>query len=78
MTASVKEIEVLLSQLCLKLGFCLPPADVARLKNNPPSNPTEFARAVFEAEGMNPDHADLHLFRQVRQMVSEAFSNRDA
>jgi hypothetical protein len=38
----------------------------------PPDDADEFARAVFTAEGLNPDSADRHLFRQARNRIAEA------
>jgi hypothetical protein len=64
----------LLEALCVKLGFCLPPEERRRLQNEPPGDVKEFTDAVFAAEGLNPDLADRHLYRQVRTMVQEAFA----
>jgi hypothetical protein len=32
-----------------------------------------FTDAVFSAEGLDPDAADRHLYRQVRDVVASAF-----
>lgn len=71
------EVESLLSALCVELGFCLPPAENARLTSNPPTNVLEFTRAVFRAEGLEIELADLHLVRQVRERVAKAFEHRE-
>lgn len=66
------EVRVLLDKLCIELGFCLPPLIKHQLEQTPPDDANEFARVVFTAEGMDPDSADLHLFRQVRRYIAEA------
>lgn len=68
-----KEAGKLLDKLCVKLGFCLPPDDIARIKKNPPSDAIAFTDVVFIAEGLDPTTADRHLYRQVRNMVADAF-----
>jgi hypothetical protein len=67
------QVTALLSQLCMKLGFCLPPADCERLRRAPPDTISSFTDAVFTAEGLAPDIADRHLYRQARAIVAEAF-----
>jgi hypothetical protein len=67
------ETESLLSKLCIELGFCLPPEDDARLIESPPDTVEAFTDAVFIAEGLNPEYAERHLYRQVRDKVAEAF-----
>jgi hypothetical protein len=71
---SEAEVEALLSDLCIRLGFCLPPGEYERLATTPPSTVDAFTRAVFIGEGMNPDTADKQLLSQVRAAVSAAFS----
>jgi hypothetical protein len=44
-----------------------------RLAENPPGDVRSFVDAVFTAEGMNPEMADRHLYRQVTKVVREAF-----
>lgn len=70
---SPREVESLLSELCVRLGFCLPPGARERLAKSPPGDVTEFANAVFVTEGLDPSTADRRLYRQVRATVAEAF-----
>lgn len=70
---SERDTETLLSELCVKLGFCLPPEARHLLATSPPAEVGAFTNAVFKAEGLNPETADRHLYRQVRAMVSRAF-----
>lgn len=70
---SEKEVDVLLTELCVQLGFCLPPADCTRLREKPQADVREFTDAVFAAEGMDPSTADRRLYRQVRDMIAHAF-----
>ena len=70
---SYEEAAWLLNDLCVRLGFCLPPKEIERLEANPPSDIDGFTRAVFVAEGMNPDTAERKIYRQVRHIVAAAF-----
>jgi hypothetical protein len=36
-----------------------------------------FTDAVFSAEGLPPETADRHLYRQVRDLVAAAFRETD-
>lgn len=63
----------LLDTLCVRLGFCLPPVEMHRLCQHPPADVQAFTDAVFIAEGMDPELADRHLYRQVRDLVRMAF-----
>lgn len=67
------EVRDLLGRLCVRLGFCLAPDDIARIRKDPPADVLTFTDAVFTAEGMDPVTADRHLYRQVRDMVAAAF-----
>ena len=72
-----REAEILLSLLCTKLGFCLPPDRENKLIENPPATIEDFTDAVFRAEGLNPEHAERQLYRQVRDKVAEAFEQHN-
>ena len=72
------EVTLLLSELCKKLGFCLLLSEIERLSATPPSGVDAFADAVFLAEGMNPEMADRHLYRQVRAVVRDAFASSES
>jgi hypothetical protein len=68
------EVETLLGQLCVDLGFCLPAESQDVLIDNPPSDPQAFTDAVFVAEGLNPQTARRDLYRQVQDCVASAFA----
>lgn len=68
-----RQTRQLLDSLCIKLGFCLPPDDIEHLASDPPTDVLAFTDAVFVAEGLSPETADRHLYRQVRNMVAAAF-----
>jgi hypothetical protein len=58
--------------LCVELGFCLPPDDVVRLTDAPPPDVEAFTEAVLLAEGFDPPAlCDLRLRRQVRDLIHE-------
>jgi len=69
------EADRLLNDLCIKLGFCLPPAEHERLRQHPPRDLRAFIDAVFIAEGLDVERADRQLLRQVREMVAAAFDS---
>jgi hypothetical protein len=69
---SPSRVNALLCQLCIDLGFCLPPADNDRLRRAPPADVDAFTDAVFVAEGMFP-YGDPHLRRRVRAVVAAHF-----
>src|SRR5260370_6446383 len=52
------QVGFLLSTLCEKLGYCLPPDERERLISNPPVTVYEFTEAVIWADGEDPDAAD--------------------
>ncbi|MGI5419879.1 hypothetical protein [Actinomadura luteofluorescens] len=69
-----EDIAHLLRDLCIDLGFCLPPQEQAALCDSPPADVDAFTKAVFRAEGLDPSpHASLYA--QVRKMVAKTFPN---
>ena len=74
---SSEEVTVLLNTLCVRTGFCLPPADCERLRAECPPDVASFTDAVFTAEGLPPTTADLHLYRQVRGVVAATFRRHE-
>ncbi|GIM92433.1 hypothetical protein Ato02nite_042260 [Paractinoplanes toevensis] len=62
------DVRQLLNELCVRLGFCLPPHEIRRLDKSPPSDVDSFTDSVFEAEGMG-DMSYTDLRRQVREVV---------
>jgi hypothetical protein len=67
------EVRVLLSTLCIKLGFCLPPTEIEKLIEALPRNVEDFTRAVFVAEGVGIAKSDP-LFKQVKELAARAFA----
>jgi hypothetical protein len=64
--------------LCADLGFCLRPSEIERLAGDPPQEVLTFTDEVFRSEGMDPDTADRHLYRQVRDVVAAAFDQAES
>jgi hypothetical protein len=66
------DVALLLSELCLRLGVCLPPDARVRLQALPPRDVDGFTDAVLIAEGLDPP---LHkgLRSRVREMVVRHF-----
>ena len=71
-----REVEWLLEELCTELGFCLPPASAAHLRQLPPADADEFARAVFRLEDLDPA-ADRRLYSDVRARAERVYSGSE-
>jgi hypothetical protein len=69
------DIYKLLNDLCVQFGLCLSGDEMKRLADSPPTDERSFADAVLAAEGMDPDAADRHLYRQVRDRIAETFKH---
>jgi hypothetical protein len=61
-------VEKLLDELCVDMGFCIPPYHRARIQPMPTADVDAFAKAVFEAEGLL-EPFDRHLWSEVRDRV---------
>ena len=64
-------LDFLLRDLCVDLGFCLPPVDVARICAQESWDADAFTVEVFRAEGMDPD--DFALYRKMRNRFIAMF-----
>jgi hypothetical protein len=75
---SPAHVEKLLYELCVVLGFCLPPDAQIKLQNDPPTDADAFTDAVIRAEGLDP-YADvpLHLLRDVKARVAKHFKEAE-
>jgi hypothetical protein len=68
-----RDVDFLLGDLCVTLGFCLSPDVQAEFVARPPEDVDTFAEAVFRAEGLDPVTGDRRLYGQVRSLVARAF-----
>ena len=73
---SPAQIDALLYELCVVLGFCLPPKEHLRFQSEPPADVDAFTDAVIRADGLDPYAIPRHLRRDVRARVAKHF--RDA
>lgn len=64
----------LLYDLCVELGFCLPPADNARISAMESWDADSFVAEVFRVEGMDLDQ-HLGLKRKMRNRFIEMFGS---
>ena len=70
------DVALLLSELCLHLGVCLPPDARVQLQALPPRDVDGFTDAVLIAEGLDPPlHKELRS--RVREMVVRHFDAGD-
>jgi hypothetical protein len=60
---SRREVEALLSKLCVDLGLCLSPIEHHRLVSEPPEDVRTFTDAVFSAEGLAAAQLGVDRFR---------------
>ena len=65
-------LEGLLSEFCIDLGFCLPPADNARICAAESWDADAFVAEVFRVEGLHPDE-HLNWKRRMRNRFIEMF-----
>jgi hypothetical protein len=65
----------LLNEVCVDLGFCLPPAELTRLMAERPPTADELTDAIFTAEGLDPAVADRALWKKVRERVVKYFND---
>ena len=68
---SKKAVGHLLDDLCVTLGYCLPPNEQERIINDPPKNPRQFSEEVMEVEGVGA--GDPQMFGEVYEIVFWAF-----
>lgn len=73
-----QEAEKVLSILCIKYGFCLPPLWYARLRDCPPRSIAKFTDTVFYAEGLDPRTADSAMYKAMAEEVRLAFERSSA
>jgi hypothetical protein len=75
MKLTPEQVDELLFDLCVDLGFCLRPEHNDRLMRDPPADVQSFARAVLVAEGMNPEKARPGLIRAVEKRIELSFES---
>jgi hypothetical protein len=69
---SDRDVDLLLEDLCVNGGYCVPPQVNAQLRNAPPGTPETFAETVVRAEGFDPA-LNPHEYRSVLKVVARAF-----
>jgi hypothetical protein len=67
-------LDFLLYDICVELGFCLPPAENARICATEFWDADGFTEEVFRVESMDPDE-HLNLRRQIRQRFTDMFGS---
>jgi hypothetical protein len=72
-TAQEATIKALLDDLCVQLGYCLPPDDQQRIISDPPESADAFTDAVVAAEGFDPALMAAEQRQEVRRMAAAAF-----
>jgi hypothetical protein len=70
-----RQLRCLLRDLCVELGFCIPPSDIERIATVQHLTAEEFADEVLRAEGFNPDYEEKWR-RNIRQRFIDRFGAR--
>ena len=60
---------ITLGDLCVRLGFCLPPLVIDAFKTDPPWGVDTFVDAVIRAEGLDPLHIDSQMRKTMCEIV---------
>ena len=68
------EIKSLLDELCIELGFCLPPEAIDKITSKRRFEADQFTREVILAEGMNPELEKQH-FKSIKRKFTERYGN---
>jgi len=68
------ELEQLLDQVCVELGFCLPHKVKSRLIKFPPNTSEKFTQSVIKGEGLNIDVLDKSLYKSLFIKVDNVYS----
>ena len=72
---SAHQLQCLLDELCIRLGFRLPLKAIERLEKKQLLDARDFADEVFRAEGLDPRTADKFLWAQVRNTIDAHFQS---
>ena len=67
-------LDFLLYDICVELGFCLPPGDNARICATEFWDAEAFAQEVFRVEGMDPAEY-LAFKRQIHRRFTDMFGS---
>jgi hypothetical protein len=71
---SPKLTRYLLEELCVDLGFCLPPSAQSEIVSDPPIDVDAFVDAVICAEGFEPSDVPKPLLQDMRNRVAKYFA----
>ncbi len=71
---SPNAVEKLLNDLCIDLGYCLPPKAYEKIVNNPPTDPKSFSKIVMDLEGAGTN--DRIMFQSVFECVCKVFLSK--
>ena len=69
-----QEVRDVLSRLCIKFGFCLPPVEIEKLAASPPTDIESFTEAALVAEGYGFTKSDP-LCAKAREVVAQALND---
>jgi len=75
MTLPQGELRRLFDVLCVEWGFCIPSEASEDISRRSSLTVNEFATAVLQAEGMNPEY-DKKWFLRIRDRFLEEFGER--
>lgn len=62
-----RAIKLVLDEVCVTLGYCIPPEAQSELCANPPATATELAVEIYRAEGL--ERTDSDVDKQMVQII---------
>ena len=66
------ELKILLDELCIELGFCLPPDAIRNILEKTNISAEEFTQFVLLGEGMKPE-IEIQHFRTIKNKFTSKF-----
>ena len=69
------KVEALLTELCVRYGYCLPPERTRAMIDDPPDDADAFVDAVLDAEGLPQDSLDRKSRRVLTDTVTRWLFN---
>ena len=71
-----REFHYLLHDLCVDLGFCIPPEDWERITRVKRINAEDFAVEVVRADGLNPEYEQKWV-KKIAERFLEHFGKNE-
>ena len=70
-------VHALLGELCIEVGYCLPPKAHDLIEADPPTDPRSFADLVIKLEVDGDEQGDTEYYDQVLELVLRTFEGAE-